>query len=217
VHYFDSRQFDKGEGWYRSNFPPPSSENGQRVITGEASPYYLYHPLAAKRAAQVVPQARLIALLRNPVDRAYSDYNHRFRDGIETLSFEEAIEAEEERISGEKERMLADEGYLSASHRRHSYLARGVYVDQIKEWHEHFARDQFLVLKSEDFFKDTGKIMQIVCNFLGLPDWDREGFGQGKNRRRYDPMSPAVREKLQDYFEPHNQRLYEYLGTDFGW
>ncbi len=217
LHFFDSRQFGRGEGWYRSNFPPPTSENGYKVITGEASPYYIYHPLAARRAAQVVPHARLIALLRNPVDRAYSDYNHRLSDGIETLGFEEAIEAEEERIKGEKEKMLADEGYFSASHRRHSYLARGVYVDQIKEWHEHFDPDQLLVLKSEDFFKNTRKMMQLVCDFLSLPEWDAGNFGQGKNRRRYDPMSPAVREKLESYFEPHNKRLYDYLGTDFGW
>ena len=217
LHYFDSDKFGKGEGWYRSNFPPLSSENGHRVITGEASPYYIYHPLAPKRAAQVVPNARLIALLRNPVDRAYSDYNHRLNDGIETLGFEEAIEAEEERIGGEKERMLADESYSSASHRRHSYLTRGVYVDQIREWHQHFDRDQLLILKSEDFFKETRKNMQLVCDFLGLPDWDGGNFGQVKNKRRYDPMSPAIREKLESYFEPHNKRLYDYLGQDFGW
>ncbi|MBA3426416.1 MAG: sulfotransferase [Rubrobacter sp.] len=126
LHFFDSQKFNKGEGWYRSNFPPPTSENGHKVITGEASPYYIYHPLAARRAAQVVPHARLIVLLRNPVDRAYSDYQNRLREGNEFLGFEEAIEAEEERIKGEKEKMLADEGYSSASHRRHSYLARGV-------------------------------------------------------------------------------------------
>jgi len=217
LHYFDSDKFGKGEGWYRSNFPPPTSENGHRVITGEASPYYLYHPLAPQRAAQVVPNARLIALLRNPVDRAYSDYNHRLNDGVETLSFEEAIEAEEDRIGGEKERMLAEEGYSSASHRRHSYLARGVYVDQIREWHNHFDPDQLLVLKSEDFFKNTRKMMQLVCDFLGLPEWDGGNFGQVKNKRRYNPMSPTIREKLESYFEPHNQRLYDYLGQDFGW
>ena len=217
LHFFDSQKFNKGEGWYRSNFPPPTSENGHKVITGEASPYYIYHPLAARRAAQVVPHARLIVLLRNPVDRAYSDYQNRLREGNEFLGFEEAIEAEEERIKGEKEKMLADEGYSSASHRRHSYLARGVYVDQIKEWHNHFDPDQLLVLKSEDFFKNTRKMMQLVCDFLGLPEWDGGNFGQGKNRRRYNPMSPTIREKLESYFEPHNQRLYDYLGQDFGW
>jgi len=217
LHYFDSSKFAKGAEWYRSNFPPPSFENGQRIITGEASPYYLYHPLAARRASQVVPQAKLIALLRNPVDRAYSDYRHRFSDGVETLSFEEAIEAEEERISGEREKILADEGYLSTSHRRYSYLARGVYVDQLRQWHEYFERDQLLVMKSEDFFARPEESLKDVLDFLELPVWDRKDYGRGRNRRSYDPMSPAVRERLESYFEPHNQRLYEYLSADFGW
>ena len=218
LHFFDSQKFNKGEGWYRSNFPPPTSENGHKVITGEASPYYLYHPLAARRAAQVVPHARLIVLLRNPVDRAYSDYQNRLREGNEFLGFEEAIEAEEERIKGEKEKMLADEGYSSASHRRHSYLARGVYVDQIKEWHEHFDPDQLLVLKSEDFFVRLQESLGEVSNFLGLPAWQPEVLSASlRNESDYVPMSPAVREKLESYFEPHNQRLYDYLGADFGW
>ena len=218
LHFFDSQKFNKGEGWYRSNFPPPTSENGHKVITGEASPYYIYHPLAARRAAQVVPHARLIVLLRNPVDRAYSDYQNRLREGNEFLGFEEAIEAEEERIKGEKEKMLADEGYSSASHRRHSYLARGVYVDQIKEWHEHFDPDQLLVLKSEDFFVRLQESLGEVSNFLGLPAWQPEVLSASlRNESDYVPMSPAVREKLESYFEPHNQRLYDYLGADFGW
>ena len=217
VHFFDSPAFRRGEGWYRSNFPPQSSENGQKTITGEASPYYIYHPLVPKRAASLIPNAKLIALLRNPVDRAYSDYNHRVNDGIETLSFEEAIEAEAERIKGEKERMLSEEGYFSPNHRRYSYLARGVYVDQLEDWHEHFDRDQLLLLKSEDFFKDTRKMMGVVCDFLGLPEWEGGNFGQGRNRRRYEPMKPETRARLERYFEPHNQRLYDYLGRDFGW
>ncbi len=218
VHYFDSPAFRRGEGWYRSNFPAPSSTNGHKIITGEASPYYLYHPLVPKRAAHLLPNARLIALLRNPVDRAYSDYNHRLSDGIETLSFEEAIEAEEERIKGEKEKMLTQEGYFSPNHRRYSYLARGIYVDQLEDWHEHFGRDQLLVIKSEDFFSRTGKVMQQVLDFLELPAWEeKKSFGQGTNRRSYDKMSPQTRSKLEKYFEPHNQRLYEYLDTDFGW
>ena len=218
LHFFNfTNKFAKGSEWYRSNFLPPGSENGRSIITGEASPYYLYHPLAARRASQVVPQAKLIVLLRNPVDRAYSDYQHKFRDGSETLSFEEAIEAEEERIGGERERMLADETYLSPNHRRYSYLTRGIYVDQLKEWHEHFDRGQMLIIKSEDYFARTADVTNLVLDFLELPVWDRKDAEGGKNRGGYDPMSPAVRERLESYFEPHNQRLYEYLGQDFGW
>ena len=218
VHYFDTPKFQKGEDWYRSNFPPPSSESGQKVITGEASPYYLFHPLTPKRAAHLLPNARLIALLRNPVDRAYSDYQNRLREGIEFLSFEEAIEAEEERIKGEKEQILSEEGYFSPNHRRYSYLTRGIYVDQLEDWHEHFQKDQLLVIKTEDFFSHPESSYNDVLKFLGIPEWKPEIISPSlRNEGKYAPMNPETRSKLEKYFEPHNQRLYEYLGSDFGW
>jgi Sulfotransferase domain len=117
VHFFDShRWFEKGIGWYRSRFPAPAWGDGRRVITGEASPYYLLHPFAPHRASITVPDAKLIALLRNPVDRAYSAYKHRVLTGRESLSFEEALDAEEERTSGELEKMLSDESYHSLTY-----------------------------------------------------------------------------------------------------
>ena len=126
--------------------------------------------------------------------------------------------AEEERIGGEKERMLAEDDYSSASHRRHSYLASGVYVDQIREWHQPFDPGQLLVIKSEDFFKDPQKFLGEASNFLGLLAWQPEVLSASlRNESDYDPMSPAVRKKLESYFKPHNKKLYDYLGTVFGW
>lgn len=218
VHYFDSpRNFRKGLDWYRSFFPRSEAEDGW-FITGEASPYYLYHPHAPRRAAEVVPEARLIAVLRNPVDRAYSDYNDRVRSGFETLSFEEAVEAEAERLEGEKERMLADEYYFSPRHRRYSYLDRGIYVDQLLHWEEFFARDQMLVFESGELFRDPLGSMERAAGFLGLPKRAVEAPpDRFRNDGRYEPMATETRQRLNRYFEPHNQRLYEYLGRDLGW
>lgn len=215
VHYFDTH-FDKGIEWYRSRFPSPTRKGGRRAMSGESSPYYLYHPHAAKRAAQVVPKAKLIALVRDPVDRAYSDYNHKVREGRETLSFEEAVEAEPERLRGEREKMLADEGYHSPNYRKYSYLSRGIYVDQLKEWRRFFAEGQLLVLKSEDFFQDPQGCFEHVLDFLGLPGGETGASGE-RNEGDYPPMNPATRRRLEEFFEPHNRRLYEYLGVDFGW
>jgi len=218
-HFFDSRKFvSKGSGWYRARFPDPQQKEEDRTITGEASPYYLFHPLAARRAAQVVPDAKLIAMLRNPVDRAYSDYRHRIATGIEDLSFEGAIEAEEERLSGEEEKMISDELYISRNHRCYGYLSRGIYVDQIKEWHRHFAPEQMLILKSEDFFEQPLENLFRVQRFLGLSEHTPETDPKRKaNRGSYEPMNPETRRNLEEFFEPHNQRIYEYLGVDFGW
>jgi hypothetical protein len=218
VHYFDLN-FDKGINWYRSNFPVRTSKN-HGYVTGEASPYYMFHPHAARRASAVVPNAKLIVLLRDPVDRAYSHYQHqalRARgENRETLPFERALEAEEGRLRGEVERMLQDEHYLSPNHRNFSYLARGVYIDQLLSWSRHFDRTQMLILKSEDLFCDMPSILRATSAFLEIPDWAPEAYSI-PNKREYTDMSPNVRRWLQDFFRPHNLRLYEYLGMDLGW
>lgn len=216
VHYFD-HNFNKGLEWYRSHFSPQRLKNGQKIVTGEASPYYIAHSLAPERVARTVPQAKLIALLRNPVERAFSHYHFAVRKGREDLSFEEALKVEEERLQEHRERISARQGYWPAIPGRNSYLARGVYVDQLQKWHEFFDKEQLLVLKSEDYFSDMTGTLKRVLNFLELPAWEPEvkpTINQGGYKKR---MRPETRERLQEYFEPHNQRLYEYLGVDFGW
>ena len=220
VHYFDVH-FGKGDDWYRSHFPRPTWQEDRRIFTGEASPYYLYHPHAARRASQVVPHVKLIALLRNPVDRAYSDYQHKRREGREPLKcFQEAIEAEGHRLRGEREKMLADEYYASPDYRRFSYLSRGIYVDQLKVWRKYFNEDQLLVLKSEDFLERPADTLVSVHEFLRLPPWEAGDLSDDpevSHKGSYKKLDPAIRERLESYFEPHNQRLYEFLGVDFGW
>jgi hypothetical protein len=216
LNYFNLH-FEKGIEWYRSQFPLPRRKEERKPITGEATPDYLFYSDAASRAAKVVPQARLIVLLRNPVDRAYSHYHHQIRKGRETLGFEEAIEAEQARLRGEIDKMLEDELYTSFNYRHFSYLSRGVYVDQLLRWSEFYSEERMLVLKSEDFFECTPETLKLVLNFLDLYGWEPETW-EVRNKGRYEQkMAPATRRRLEEYFEPHNRRLYEYLGVDFGW
>ena len=199
LNYFD-RYFEKGIEWYRSQFPLPKLKGERKPITGEATPDYLFYPDAARRAAQVVPQARLIVLLRNPVDRAYSDYQQARRKGWETRTFEEAIEVEK--------------AQLPASSK---YLSRSTYLDHLLRWSKHFADEQMLVLKSEDFFECTQDTMEPVLDFLELPTWEPEA-SEKRNRGKYEQeMHPATRQQLEEYFEPHNEKLYEHLGVEFEW
>jgi hypothetical protein len=219
VHFFDLN-FAKGESWYRSRFPLQIRKK-RPYITGESSPYYLFHPHAPRRAATVIPEAKLVILLRNPVDRAYSHYQHQvarvWGGGHETLAFEEAIEAEERRLAGELEKLSRDEHYHSRNHRTYSYLSRGIYVDQIAAWSRFFSRGQMLILRSEDLFDDAGGTLKILLDFLGLPHWTPKTPASIPNKREYADLSPAIRQRLDEYFRPHNLRLYEYLGVDFGW
>ncbi len=113
--------------------------------------------------------------------------------------------------------MLEDELYTSSNHRHFSYLSRGVYVDQLLRWSEFYDKEQMLVLKSEDFYERAPETLMLVLDFLHLPDWQPETW-EVRNKGHYEQeMNPATRRRLEEYFEPHNRRLYEYLGVDFGW
>lgn len=227
LHYFD-KKFHKRPSWYRAHFPTSIQKyyfeitRKQVYVTGEASAYYMFHPHVPKRVAKLLPEVKLIILLRNPVDRAYSQYNFEVALGRETLSFEDAIASEEERISKEKERMLADENYVSFDHSRYSYLARGVYVDQLHVWKKYFPGEQFLILRSEDFYADPVTAIEQVSKFLHLSELEpRERTRKYKlhnyNNTPYSKMDAATRKRLIEYFEPHNQRLYDFLGMSFDW
>ncbi len=200
LHFFDLL-FEEGPEWYRRWFPAPKLKDGRWTITGEATPVYIFHPLVPQRMAKVIPQARLIALLRNPVDRTYSAYHHRVRKGRESRTFEEVVEAD------------LDDGSVGL-------LSRSIYVDHLVRWPEFFNNEQLLVLKSEDLFESPQQTLKVVLAFLGLPEWEPEAsklLGNKRNEGRYEEMDPATRRRLEEYFEPHNQRLYEFLGVDFGW
>jgi hypothetical protein len=215
LHFFDVH-FDLGVEWYRRFFSTPRWVDGRRTITGEATPY-IAHPLSPERIAGVVPQARLIALLRDPVERAYSDYQMVARKGRETLTFEGTIGAAENVQRPDKE----GEVRASLGGARHGYLSRSIYVDQLLRWREHFPTQQLLVLKSEDFFENPKETLKVVLEFLDLPEWEpgaEELEGGKRNEGRYEQeMDPSTRRRLEEYFEPHNRRLYDLLGVDFGW
>jgi hypothetical protein len=211
VHYFDLN-YGRGINWYRAHFPM----RGDGAMSGDDSPYYIFHPLVPKRVARDLPDVRLIALLRNPVDRAYSHYYHELRRGRETLPFEEALEREEERLEGEVSRMQADPGYNSFDHQRYSYLARGRYAEQLERWYDLFPRDRLLVLQSEEMFRDPGPVYEQVLDFLGLPRAEPPEFGVF-NVGRYPPMDGTTRRRLEDLFEPHNAVLFKLLGREFDW
>jgi len=218
--FFDTN-FKRGVIWYRSNFPTIFHKFYRQIfekkntITGEASPNYIFHPLSAKRAYSVIPNAKIIMLLRNPIDRAYSSWAMHLRRGSENLSFEEAIKQEEKRIAGEEEKILLNEHYDSFKLMHFSYLKRGIYINQLKKWMEFFPEKQLLIIKTEDFNIHTKKILSQVFEFLEVPDYNvnlkRENVGG------YSEMSQDTRNLLKEYFKPHNERLYKFLDKDLDW
>jgi hypothetical protein len=226
IHFFD-KKYRNGLAWYRAHFPTMWAKayaqqiRKRSLVTGEGSSSYLFYPHAPKRVAEVLPHAKIIALLRNPVDRAYSQYYHAIELGHETLSFEEAIQGEEERTSQERDKILKDEQYVSDTYIHRSYLTRGIYVDQLQAWMRFFPREQFLILKSEDFYVNPIAIFKQVLSFLNLPETEpqlnKKDYTQDSYNTYFSQMDPAIRTHLLEYFRPHNARLYEFLGVDFGW
>jgi hypothetical protein len=224
VNYFDLN-YHRGPAWYRGHFPLLSTARRRAgdwsVGSGEpqameSSGYYLYHPLALPRIARDLPGVRLLIMIRDPVERAYSAWKHAVARGYETEPFERALELEEERLAGEEERLRTEPGYESYSHRHHAYVARGRYAEQLRRVFELFDRDQVLVIESEEFFARPEEVYDEVLAFLGLPSWLPPSF-ERHNARDGEPMPERVRKELDEYFLPLDEELAKILGRTPIW
>ena len=215
IHYFDLH-YARGLTWYQGRFPYRHRLGAGR-LTLDASPYYLLHPLAPQRAAELLPEVKLIALLRHPVERAVSHYQHEVRGGRESLSLPDALEAEAERTAGEEERVAREPGYYSYAHHRYTYQRRGIYLDQLQRWVRQYDRSQLLIMQSERLFRDPVGATADVHRFLGLRPHRLEHY-QPFLHGGYDrSLPPDLRQRLTAYFAPHNRALFDWLGEEYDW
>jgi len=221
VHYFDTGRA-QGDRWYRSHFatrPYVATRRrivGARVVTGEASPYYLYRPGASHHCRSLVPDARILVLLRDPVERAYSHYKEQRRRGFEPLdSFASAIEAEQSRLVGEVDRLLRDPKAVSFAHENQSYVSQGEYFSALAQWMAAYG-DRVLVRFSEDFYADGPGVFDDVCGFLGIES-RRSNALQHRNPTSNDELDPVIRRHLRDHYQESDERLEELLGLVPPW
>lgn len=213
THYFDVN-YGRGEAWFRSAF---EKRRAPWRVTGEASPYYMFHPSSPARIARVLPDVRLIAVLREPVARAWSHHQYEMAMGTESLGFEEAIEREEERLRGEEERLAEDPSYDSFEFRHHAYLRRGHYAEQIERLHNHFPHTQVLVVQSEALFADPHGELSRVWDFLGVSQVRLSGLRAMKAGPGERTLPPDMAAFLEQYYRPLNDRLYQLPGVQFRW
>jgi len=176
----------------------------------------MFHPLAPGRIAAALPNVKLIALLRNPTERAWSQWSYETNRGNERLSFEDALDAEADRLAGEAERLVDQPGYPGLAHRRFSYAARGRYAEQLDTLHGLFAEGQLLVVQSEAMFASPAETMDQVYGFLGLQPWRAAEYPIVKAVPHGD-MPVSVRDRLDEYFRPWNDRLYRDPAVTFRW
>jgi hypothetical protein len=176
----------------------------------------MFHPLAPERIALDLPGVKLIALVRDPVERAYSAHRHETARGFETASFEQAIELEPERLAGEMERMRADPTYQSLSHRHHAYVTRGRYAEQLSVVAKHCGHDNLLALDADAFFAQPAEHYRRVLAFLGLPSYKRAPLTK-TNAQPRAPMPESLRRRLSRQFEAQDEALIEFLGGTPSW
>jgi hypothetical protein len=221
IHYFSYYHY-RGADWYRHHFPLReerdafATERGRPFLTGEASPSYMLDDRAPQRMAALIPDVKLIVQVRDPVDRAYSQFQMRRRDGEEPISsFAAALEREDPTFAATAAAARAARA-LDPEGDWRTYLRRGRYAEQLVRWFEYFPRDQFHVVAMEDLAANPERSLNDVHEFLGLPP-HRPDELKPLYTFQYDPMPPETRRRLVEYFKPHNERLSELLGRDFAW
>ncbi len=213
VHYF-TNNFDKRLNWYKAYFSYARSSG----LVGEATPYYLYHPLAAERIKTTLPSIKIIIVLREPVSRAISHYHHAVRHGFEELPMRDAFENDINSYKELSERV--SKGERVVSHQENSYVSRGFYADQISRYFSLFDSENIMLIKSDDLFTDSVGTLRNVFSFLGLDEnfvpYDISVKNPGVYRKNDDDNDAAeIMLWLNEIYEPYNKKLEDMYGVKF--
>lgn len=220
-HFFD-QHFERGPAWYLSHFPSRYERSrhlrttGHQPVTGEASPYSLYHPLAPERAAALFPELKIVFMLRDPVQRTHSHWREQTRNGVETLGFADAIAAERARVGPDEQRLRTGEIARSFAHENQSYVGQSEYVTGLRRWLEHYPRERVLVLFSERYFVDPAAVLSEIYAFLGLRPVPVPS-GARLNAAPPDPLPADMEQRLRAHFAPLNAELTALLGQPIPW
>jgi len=220
---FFNSDYYRGLGWYKSFFPTKFKKEqlqkklNSTVITGEATATYAFDPKCPSRIKEVLPNIKLIFLLRNPIERAFSHYRSIRKRGLESLSFEEAIKVEEKRLEGEYQNMLVNKNYYSKKFHFYGYLSGGHYYKLLKNWYNEFENEQILILKSEDIFKNPIEQMDKICSFLNISQINFQEYSHHNLSEDKLKLDQINQKKLKEHFESHNEQLYKFLGLNFEW
>ena len=218
TYFFDGSFDNKNFNWYKSNFPTKFS--GKKII-GEAPGTYLNHPLVPKRIKQLLPNTKFITIFRNPVERAYSAYNHAVRFGWENSSFEDVIKDEQRRIKIKRENKkmeINNPNYTNFL--QFSYLRHGLYAQNLAPWFELFPKKQFLFLSTDELKSNPQQIIYTIFDFLNLKSIkihpiENKNIGAGGGK--YEPMKNYTPNLLIDFYRTHNEELFEIIYKKFNW
>ena len=222
IHFFEYAYSNK-ISWYKSHFPTKlykslvESIHKRKCLMSEHTSTYLHHPLIPQRVKDGIPDVKLIVSLRNPIDRAYSNYHMFVRIGTEKRTFEDAVFSELKRIEIIKENdnfQIKNPNFSNCV--ESNYLRHGTYVDKLENWLKFFRREQFCIVENKDLSKNPQQVLDKIFEFLNVPHFklrQEERWNVGK----YKKMKESTRKTLEDFFKPYNERLYKLLGQNFSW
>jgi len=182
--------YEKGIEWYSSFFKSWHSEK----VAGECTPEYMWDKRVAERMPKIIPSAKILFILRNPIDRAYSAYWHAVRYGRENLSFEEAIKVEPERMKKD---------YMTR--RYNSYIDRGFYYRQIKPFLKYYDNTKIIILIFEEYKENPIETLIKVTNFFEISH-DSSYLSRASIERRNIAMIPRSI-KLQSLYKVLNKHF----------
>lgn len=217
-----------GSGFYKAHFPILKS----REVTFDATPSYLYYPKSAQRIKSMTPNAKILVALRDPVERAYSQWNMYSQLLAKDSTFNFPIaskEAREALVALKTENGFADLNTVLAREEETmgsdqpcpepSLLRRGLYLEQLKPYFELFGKQQVMLIESNELKQNTHGVLQRVLNFLELAPhtFPAESLAPVHKRAYQSKLDPANREKLARFFQTPNQNLFEFIGTEFDW
>lgn len=219
IGFFDVN-FDLGFNWYKSLFPTTFKKN--KILskygffsTGDDTPFYFWREDAVIRIKQFLPSSKFLVILRNPIDRAYSNYVDELNQFSSVPSFEDMIQREIEIIDSENNYCLSKTNFKRYS-RNPSHIAKGFYAEQLEIWFKHFERNQFFIISTEDLSMCPYETMNKIYNFLELPAYSIKN-PQKKKSKIYLPMKTETRKFLIEYYKPHNKKLFNLIGKNFNW
>ncbi len=222
VHYFDG-DMRRSMRWYRSHFPTTitlrrrAREVG-RSFTVEASPYYFFHPLAASRAAKALPHTRFVVMLRDPVERTVSHWAEQTRNGVETLSLEDALAAERTRVGDDAARLADGALAESHAHEQQTYASQSEYAASYRRWLDAVGADRLAVVFSEHYYADPTPTLRTITDLIGVPPVPIDGETIHRNAAprpgRIDPGTDAM---LTERFRPDVELLAESIGSEPPW
>jgi hypothetical protein len=212
---FFNDNYQLGVNWYRSFFPTIFSKN--KIIkkygdckTFDVTTRYIEDRSTAKKIKEIIPNAKIIVMLRNPVDRAYSQFNVSVKEKVETRSFHDAINEEIENIK--KENMKNFE----ISKNEFDYIKKGMYASQLKPWFDIISKDNIGIFSTEEFKKNNQNIYNMIFKFLGITNCEIKD-NKIMEKGDYLPMNYNTRDLLLDFYKKHNEELFKLINKRFDW